>query len=185
MFKKRSRSAGLTMIEILIALAVFGIILTLAMIILLRGQSTFSAGVAVSSLRRRAASSVDRIATELRMGGLSTVEIYDGGVLTNTTGNRVDFRRSVGSDGYEPVWGNTVSFRQVGDRVIRYEVDSGGSVVSEGRIVGDVTELHFERTTDAAGAEQVLIRLSVEVRHAADTRPPYVSSFHTTVTFRN
>ena len=182
---RRSRAAGLTMIEILIGVAVFALIVTVAMVVLQRGQSNFSAGVAVANLRQRAGSALDRIATELRMGGLSTVEIYEGGVLTNTTGNRVDFRRSVGSDGYEPIWGNRVSFRQVGDEVLRLELDSGGSVVSQGRITSDVTELHFERITDVGDAEQVLIRLDLQVPHFAGTRPPYASSVHTTVTFRN
>ena len=119
------------------------------------------------------------------MAGLSTVEVYDGGVLTNTTGDRVDFRKAVGSDGWEPTWGNKVSFRNVGDRVLRVETDDVGSVISQGRIVGDVTELHFERTTDAAGAEELLIRLSLESPRVVGTRPAYESSVHTTVTFRN
>jgi len=182
---KRSRIAGLTMIEILIGVAVFAIIVTLAMVILQTGQSSFSAGVAVSSVRRRASSSLDRIAMELRMAGLSTVEVYDGGVLTNTTGDRVDFRKAVGSDGWEPTWGDKISFQNVGDQVIRVETDDGGSVISQGRIVGDVTELYFERITDAAGAEQLLIRLGLEAPQVAGTRPAYGSSVRTTVTFRN
>jgi len=185
MVGKRSRSVGLTMIEIMVGLAVFALISTLAMVILQRGQSNFSAGVAVSSLRRRASESLDRIAMEVRMGGLSTVEVYDEGVLTNTTGDRVDFRKAVGSDGWEPTWGNKVSFRHVGDEIIRFEIGSGSSVISQGRIASDVAELYFERNTDADGAEQLLIRLGLQVPHVAGTRPPYASSVHTTVTFRN
>jgi len=184
MIKRRTGREGMTLLEVVVGSAIFAAMIGIAMMLLKSGQDAYSAGVVVSNLRQKATSTLDRMAVELRLAGVSTVGVYDGGTLTNTTGDRADFKKAVGSDGFEPIWGNTISFRLNGDRVERLELDDGGNVISQGAITSRASELYFERSTVGAGADRLTIRVTLVVPQVGGTRKPYTATAETTVTFR-
>ncbi len=184
MRQRRAGNSGMTLLELVVGSAIFMMMIGLVMVLLGAGQDSYNTGVIRSNLRERAAAALERIVTEVRPAGVSTLEVYDGGTLTNTNGDRVDFRKAVGSDGFDPTWGNRVSYRLSGDNVLRIELRDSGQVISQGVVNGGVSDLYFEVSRDTNGAEKLLIRLTLQAA-AAGGRPPHTATAQTTVTFRN
>lgn len=111
---------GLTLIEILVASAVLGVILVVLYSILIRSHYTYASATRLASLQDRGRVAIDRMATEIRQSDPSKLSI------TTVNGNSaVTFEYITGISSGTPVWSSSTSYQwesgPVGGRLVRIQ----------------------------------------------------------------
>lgn len=122
---RQSRTAGFTLLEIMIALALFAIISGSALQMSLSGSGAYRLGISVADLEMRSGRAVERLVRELSAASADTLDPADpdgGGSLT--------FQMPVGGP-------QTVTFRvELAPLEIRNGVDDNGDgLIDEGLLV--------------------------------------------------
>jgi prepilin-type N-terminal cleavage/methylation domain-containing protein len=106
--------AGFSLLEVMVAIAVFSAITATVFTVLRTGQRSFDMGVAYFDVHRAARSAMDQIAQEFRSASANTV-------LFPTT-DSIYFQKSTGYSGGVPTWSNPICFYTAMDA---REMDNG------------------------------------------------------------
>lgn len=121
-----SHRAGLTLVEVAVALTLTVIVLAVLTQVVRTSQQLSSSTLTLGRLEEAAGQSVLAMASELRWARADTLL-----VTTEAGSDRVDFVTSAGHDGTDTVWSTTISYLY---EPTTDDVDENG-VADEGRLV--------------------------------------------------
>lgn len=155
------RRAGFTLVEMAIAVALFLLLMSSAIVAARGGMEAFRSSQDLSDLETRARRALDRAVFELLAVGSSEL-------APNPTGSfgtdALEYRQAVGLDGTAPVWGE---LRALALEPAEGELDDG--VDNDGNGLVDDGELVLIR--DVGGADQRIV-LCRGVRELAEGEAP-------------
>jgi len=155
------RRAGFTLVELVVAVALFLLLMSSAIVAARGGMDAFKSSQDLSDLETRARRALDRSVYELLAVGASELAPNPTGDFGTAT---LEFRQAVGLDGTAPVWGPLQALTL---ELAPGELDDGLDNDGNGLIDDGVLVL----TRDVGGADQRIV-LCRGVRELAEGEAP-------------
>ena len=104
----RNESGGFTFVELMIAMAVFAIISTVGIRLVLNGTGAYRQGISVADLEARTSRTLERVVRELSKASSASIV-----VLSPMVGVQLDFQQSQGVVGTAVQWGPQMRYALV------------------------------------------------------------------------
>jgi type II secretory pathway component PulJ len=177
---------GVSLADLLVSLAVLGLVLTATVTLLEQGQRLHARGAARVEAQQSARVALARMATEIRQAGFGP----EPGVvpaISVAEPTRIVLNSDLDGDGVLAATKETITWALVGD-VLRRNAGAGAQPVINGvrELVLEYHDAHGEPTADPAAVHRVTIRITTEPHHAAaDPSRRAQATFVTDASLRN
>ncbi len=179
--------AGFSLVELLVVLAVLGLVMAGALGLLDAGTRSHALGAARTEAQQNARVALERIARELRQAGYDPTGAAVPAILVAEP-TRLVFQMDVNGNGVIDPTRERITYLVRGDGVLRRDAGAGAQPIVEGvrRLEFAYTDRAGLSTTDPAAVHAVRIR--VETGRARPAGPPGTSPgviMETEVALRN
>ncbi|GIW72734.1 MAG: hypothetical protein KatS3mg102_2276 [Planctomycetota bacterium] len=143
--RRRSRQAGFTLLEVLLAAVLLVLVTAFAGIGLAVGQRVMADGMRIAQAKENVLRALAHMVPEIRESGTTT---SGSGIAVEDGGRRLRFRKNIGFDGNQVIWSEEI--------VYEYHAEDGNGVAA-----GTITRTGPE--SSAAGAAIATTTVAVEI----------------------